>query len=197
MSGEYPAGASGHGQVAAMTGADDSGDAVWGADRLYAARSAMDDAAWQRRRIGVAELLRFLTIASVELPLDAQRDLFANPRLRADFQRLKRRLRLFELPLVAAASAGGITSRMFEGGSVRVHPSRLEGQVYMVFQLRATANAPRALLFEDNASRIMKRLLPAPDALGQVVLVLDRSNPDDELFLQLFVDPTTTGTFLP
>jgi hypothetical protein len=144
----------------------------------------------------VAELVRFLTIASVELPLDAQRDLFANPRLRADFQRLKRRLRLFELPAVAAASAGGITSRTLEGGSVRVHPSRLEGQVYMVFQFRATANAPRALLFEDNANRVMKRLLPAPDALGQVVLVLDRGNPDDELFLQLFVDPTTTGTFL-
>jgi hypothetical protein len=180
-----------------MTGADDSGDAVQAADRLYAARSAMADAAPQRESIGVAELVRFLTVASVELPSEAQRALFANPRLRADFQRLKRRLRLFELPVVAAASTGNITARTFEGGSARVHPSRLEGQVYVVFEFRSTAGAPQALLFEDAANYVVKRPLPAPDALGQVVLVLDRSNANDELFLQLFADPTTTGTFLP
>jgi hypothetical protein len=180
-----------------MTGADDSGDAVQAADRLYAARSAMADAAAQRESIGVAELVRFLTVASVELPSEAQRALFANPRLRADFQRLKRRLRLFELPVVAAASTGNITARTFEGGSARVHPSRLEGQVYVVFEFRSTAGAPQALLFEDAANYVVKRPLPAPDALGQVVLVLDRSNANDELFLQLFADPTTTGTFLP
>jgi hypothetical protein len=180
-----------------MTGADDSADAAQAADRLYAARSAVADAAAQRGRIGVAELVHFLTVASVELPSEAQRALFANPRLRADFQRLKRRLRLFELPVVAAASAGTITSRTFAGGSVRVHPSRLEGQVYVVFEFRPTASPPRALLFEDTANCVVKRPLPAPDALGQVVLVLDRSNPNDDLFLQLFADPTTTGTFLP
>jgi len=179
-----------------MTRADDTGDTVQSADRLYAARSAMAEAASERAGIGVAELVRFLTVASVELPLDAQRALFANARLRADFQRLKRQLRLVELPVMAAASAGGISSRTFEGGSVRVHPSRVEGQVYMVFQFRAIATPPGALLFEDAANRVVKRLLPAPDALGQLVLVLDRSNPDDALLLQLFADPRTTGAFL-
>jgi hypothetical protein len=169
---------------------------VHDADRLYAARSAMADAASGQVRIGVAELVRFLTDASSELPAAAQRALFASPRLRADFQRLKRSLRLGELPALAAASAGSIASRTFAGGSARVHPSRIVGQVYVVFQFLGSEPVPRALLLESTSDQLVKRALPAPDTSGQVLLVLDRSNPDDELFLRLFSDPTATGSFI-
>src|SRR5262245_46021830 len=118
----------------------DSSDPLQDADRLYAARSAIADVTAQGR-IGVAELVRFLADAGVDLSHEAQRALFASPRLRTDFERLKRRLRLVELPEMAAASAGGIMVRTFEGGSVRVHPSRIEGQAYMVFQFQTGADA--------------------------------------------------------
>lgn len=179
-----------------MTSGSNPGDARHSADRLYAARAALADIASGRSPIGVAELARFLSQAGLELPQEAQRALFASPRLRADFQRLKARLRLIELPAVAAASAGSVTARTFEGGTARVHPARREGQVYMVFQFDDASVAPRALLLED-AAHIAKRALPVPDALGQVVLVLDRGDASDALFLQLFADPATTGSFLP
>lgn len=167
----------------------------WGdADRLYAARAAIADVSAQGR-IGIAELVRFLTDAGSDLTHEAQRALFASPRLRTDFERLKQRLRLVELPELAAASAGGIMLRTFEGGSVRVHPSRIEGQVYMVFQFQEGAGTPRALLLDDGSDRVAKRSLPEPDSSGRVVLVLDRNDSVDGLFLQLFSDATATGSF--
>ena len=166
------------------------------ANRLYAARSAAADVVSAQGRIGVAELVRFLTDATNELPAEAQRALFASPRLRADFQRLKRSLRRLELPALAAASAGSVTLRTFQGGSARVHSSRVEGQFYVVFQFQRTEGVPGALLLEGVSDQVAKRALPLPDTSGQVILVLDRSNPGDELFLQLFADPTATGSFL-
>ncbi len=77
------------------------------------------------RRIGVAELVQFLSDPRSELPPEAQRLLFSNPRLRADFKRLKTSLRCVELPALAAASDGAVDQRSFEGGSVRLHPSRV------------------------------------------------------------------------
>jgi hypothetical protein len=177
-------------------GAGDGGDIWHEADRLYAAREAVAEASAGGKRIGVAELVRFLSDSCNELTVEAQRALFASPRLRADFQTLKARLRMIELPVVAAASAGRVTSRAFPGGSARVHPARREGQVYVVFEFEDPTVAPGALLLED-ASCIAKRPLPAPDALGQVVLVMDRSDARDALFLQLLADPMATGSFLP
>jgi hypothetical protein len=179
-----------------MAAAADNDNVPAGADRLYAARSALAEAAAGPVRLGVAELIRFLTDPESELSPEAQRALFASPRLRADFQALKRRLRLIEVPASAAASAGAVASRTFEGGSVRVHPSRVEGQFYVVFQFGGAAGGPAALLLEDASGRVAKRRLPAAEASGQVVLVLDRSNPADDGFLQLLANPTTTGSFL-
>ena len=179
-----------------MAETGDGSDPFADADRLYAARSATAEAAWGQGRIGIAELVRFLTDPGFDLAHEAQRALFANPRLRADFERLKQRLRQAELPALAAASAGGITTRSFDGGSVRTHSARVEGQVYAIFQFRDPAGAPRALLLQDASDRVVKRPLPAPDASGQAVLVLDRGDPADALFLHLLADPTATGSFL-
>src|SRR5262245_27290697 len=129
-----------------MVMAADNDNALNDANRLFASRSVMAQAAPEQRRINIAELVRFLSDPKSELPMDVQRDLFANPRLRADFQKLKQRLRLIELPALAAASAAGVTSRTFEGGTVRIHPSRVEGQVYVVFQFQEAISIPSALL---------------------------------------------------
>jgi hypothetical protein len=166
------------------------------ADRLYAARSAVADAAPGGPRVGIAELVQFLADPARELSPDAQRALFTNARLRADFNRLKASLRLVELPALAAASDGRVDARNFEGGSVRIHPSRVAGQVYALFQFSWPSTTPRALLLEGTAGDIVKRPLPAADAAGQAVLVLDRNQPSDEAFLRLIADPTATGCFV-
>lgn len=166
------------------------------ADRLYAARCVVADGAPAGPKIGVAELVQFLSNPTSQLSPEAQRALFSNPRLRDDFNRLKAALRCVELPALAAASDGAVPARTFEGGSVRIHPSRVAGQTYALFQFNWPTATPRALLLESVSGDVVKRVLPTADASGQAVLVLDQNQPDDGVFLRLIADPTTTGSFI-
>ena len=177
-----------------MSAADE--DAWQQADQLYAARAALAEAKPRPRGLGVAELVQFLVDRDRSLSPAEQQALFASPRLRADFQRLKSQLRAIEFPAQAAASAGAAESRRFEGGSVRLHPSRVAGQVYVLFQFNWPAGTPTAILLEGADGDLVKRPLPAGDAGGEVVLVLDQSSASDQSFLQLIADPRTTGSFL-
>jgi hypothetical protein len=168
------------------------------ADQLYAARAAMAQARPRPRArgLGVAELVRFLVDRERSLSAAEQQALFASPQLRADFQRLKSQLRVVELPAQAAASAGAADTRRFEGGNVRLHPSRVAGQVYVLFQFNWPAGTPTAILLEGSGGEFVKRSLPAGDAAGEVVLVLDQGSAADHAFLQLIADPRTVGSFL-
>jgi hypothetical protein len=179
-----------------MSAADDAEDVWRHADELYAARAAMAQALPRPRGPGVAELVQFLLDRNRSLSAEEQRALFANPRLRADFQRLKAQLRAVELPAQAAASDGAGDMRRFEGGSVRLHPSRVGGQIYVLFQFNWPSGTPAAILLEGAEGDLVKRPLPAGDASGQVVLVLDRNSAGDQAFLQLIADPRTMGSFL-
>jgi hypothetical protein len=181
-------------EVRIMSGSDED---VWQhADQLYAARAAMTEAKPPPRGLGVAELVQFLVDRDRSLSPAEQRALFASPRLRADFQRLKAELRAVELPAQAAASAGAVAARRFDGGSVRLHPSRVAGQVYALFQFNWPAGTPTAILLEGPEGAVVKRPLPAGDASGEVVLVLDQGSAADHTFLQLIADPRTVGSFL-
>jgi hypothetical protein len=166
------------------------------ADRLYAARAAMAEAQPRGRGLGVAELVQFLVDRNRSLSPAEQQALFASPQLRADFQRLKTQLRAVELPAQAAASAGAADVRRFDGGSVRLHPSRVAGQVYVLFRFTWPAGTPTAILLEGADGVLIKRPLPAGDPSGEVVLVLDQGSAADHTFLQLIVDPRTVGSFL-
>jgi hypothetical protein len=177
-----------------MSAAD---EAIWQhADQLYAARAAIAEAQARPHGLGVAELVQFLVDPSRSLSPAEQQALFASPRLRADFQRLKADLRVVALPAQAAASSGPAHSRRFEGGSVRLHPSRVAGQTYVLFQFTWPTGTPAALLLEGVDGNLVKRTLPAGDASGQVVLVLDQGSAPDQQFLQLIADPRTVGSFL-
>lgn len=166
------------------------------ADQIYAARAAMAQAQSGPRGLGVAELVRFLVDRERSLSVAEQQTLFASSQLRADFQRLKSQLRVVELPAQAAASAGNADTRRFEGGNVRLHPSRVAGQVYVLFQFNWPAGTPTAVLLEGAGGEFVKRSLPAGDAAGEVVLVLDQGRAADHMFLQLIADPRTVGSFL-
>ena len=166
------------------------------ADQLYAARTALAAADAPRRPIGVAELVQFLVEPSRALTPAEQRALFASPQLRADFQRLKADLRVIALPAQAAASSSGSDIRRFEGGSVRLHPSRVAGQIYVLFEFNWPSGTPTALMLEGVEGGLVKRPLPAGDATGRVVLVLDQTSAPDQEFLRLIADPRTVGSFL-
>ncbi len=179
-----------------MTMTDFDNDIVARADRLNAARSALAEASPPERRLGIADIVQFLNDPGRSLSIEEQRALFADPRLRADYRRLKTQAAVAQIPMLAAASAGEVTSRRFEGGSLSIHPSRVPGQVYVRLQFSWPAGSARSLLLESNSGEIAKRSLPSADPQGEVMIVLDEKIPSDAGFLRLISDPTSTGTFL-
>jgi hypothetical protein len=178
-----------------MTAADHSDDIARRADELYAARSAMAEAGARQRRIGLAEIVQYLNDPTRTLSMEEQRALFSDPKLRADFRRLKTAVAVAELPALAAASDSDVKARRFASGSVSIHRSRVPGQTYVILRF-ATPSAPRMMLLESAAGELVKRALPAGDPNGEVTMVLDERNAADAGFLRLLADPTATGTFV-
>jgi hypothetical protein len=174
----------------------DTDDIAQRADRLYAARSALADAKPPRHRFGIAEIMHFLDDPSRSLTSEEQRALFSDPRLRADYRRLKAQATAFEMPALAAASSGAVNARRFEGGSITMHPSRVPGQIYVILRFNWPAGPPRMMLLENTAGDVVKRALPAADQQGEVIMVLDERSDADAGFLRLLADSTSTGTFV-
>jgi hypothetical protein len=179
-----------------MTAADHSDDIAQRADALYTARSAMAEAGPPRRRIGLAEIVQYLNDPARALSMEEQRALFSDPKLRADFRRLKTAATVAELPALAAASDGDVKARRFEGGSVSMHPSRVPGQIYVILRFAESTGAPRMMLLESAAGELVKRALPSADQNGEITMVLDERSAADAGFLRLLADPTSTGTFV-
>ena len=171
-------------------------DFVHRADQLYAARSAVAETKSLRHRFGVAEIVQFLNDPARALTPEEQRALFADPRLREDYRRLKGRATTFELPALAAASSGNVNARRFDGGSIAIHPSRIPGQLYVIVRFNSPASSPRAMLLESTTGDLVKRVLPGADQQGEVMMVLNENNDADAAFLRLLADPTATGTFV-
>jgi hypothetical protein len=179
-----------------MTAADHDDDIARRADKLYAARSALSETKRSPRRLGVAEIVQFLADPERSLSMEEQRSLFADPQLRADYRRLKSQVAVAELPALAAASAGDVNSRRFDGGTVSIHPSRVQGQIYVILRFSRPTNPPRTMLLEDTEGDLVKRSLPPADGNGEVMMVLDEKKASDARFLRMISDPTSTGTFL-
>jgi hypothetical protein len=174
----------------------DTDDIARRADRIYAARSALAETKRPAHRLGIAEIVQFLNDPSRSLTPDEQRALFSDPRLRSDYRRLKAQATTFELPALAAASAGAVDLRRFEGGTISIHPSRIPGQIYVILRFSWPSNAPRMMLLESAEGHLLKRALPSADQQGEVMMVLNERSDTDAGFLRLLADPTSTGTFV-
>ena len=165
-------------------------------DRLYAARSALADTKRPRQRFGIAEIVQFLSDPTRALTPDEQRSLFTDPRLRADYKRLKAQATSFEMPAFAAASSGNVDARRFDGGTINIHPSRVAGQLYVILRFNTVTDQPRAIVLESTSGELAKRALPAADPQGAIMMVFNETNEADASFLRLLADPTSTGTFV-
>lgn len=171
------------------------------AEDLYVQRAAALDAGPAvPGSLTFADLLSFLLDAgSVLLPVQ-QRQLFADPRLRADYARLKRdvltRRGAFELPRLVAAGDRDLDERRFPGGVARLAPSATDAaQIYLVIELDDRSSAPRTLILEADIGTIAKLALPAPDD-GIIQLLLDERSAPDAQALALLRDPNATGALI-
>lgn len=179
-----------------MIVSNDNEDDATLADRLYAARTAYAETKPAQGRPALAELVRVLAEPARALTPDLQRALFADARLRVDFKRLRAGLGAVELPALAAASAGDVAQRAFEGGTVRIHPSRRPGQVYVIIEMARPGAGEGAIILESASGEVLKRPLPAGDPQGRIMLVLDEAQTADQDVLRLMRDPMTTGALL-
>jgi hypothetical protein len=189
-------------------------------EELYVAWTLAEETpAAPRPALTFGELVAFL-VEGRKLTQAQQQFLFANRKLRADFQRLKQdlahrvidrteraeaRTRVFEMPaLAAAASDREVDERSFDGASLRVRPSAQPGQVYIIVQFDDPASAPSALLVESAAGEMARMALTVDekgsrrelDDDGRLLLVKDLGNETDAQLVRLIRDPLSTGVFL-
>ncbi|MCR9193401.1 MAG: hypothetical protein NXH88_01640 [Hyphomonas sp.] len=168
------------------------------ANQLFAAGQVIDTAQRPQGAIGTAEIYRSLTEPSQPITDQISRALFTSPALRAVFKSVQRRVGISEMPAMAAASDRTLSARTFEGGEARLTPARKGTQVYLTMQM--DPSLPREplllILISDAGNRLAKRLLPAADDMGELLVVLDRQNAEDALFLAAFEDPQSEGSFM-
>lgn len=188
------------------------------AEELYRTWTLVEETEASRpSAVALADLLGFLGEGR-PLTHEQQRALFADSRLRAEFQCLKADFALsagaqageggraveavrrpLEMPtqIAAASTAAADFLRPFEGGTLRICPAGIDEQVYIVITLDDPALVPRALLIEGQSrNRIEQMPLPARDGDGEIVLIKDLAEPADASLVELLRDPTATGVFL-
>jgi len=168
------------------------------AEDLYVARAAVDDAAVNPLHLTFADLLRYLSDATASLTPAQWRQFREDPRMRADYDRLKRSLAVAEWGQVAAASGGDLDERTFPGGRLRIRPSGHVGQVYLLLTIELVPATPRILLIEGTNGEAVRIPLPAPDADGSILVIQDvAGNEADARAIRLLRDPTSSGLLLP
>src|SRR2546421_7949895 len=121
---------------------------------LYVARAVAEDTAPGVLSLTFVDLVRYLSDMSASLTADQWRLCREDPRVRADYDALKRNLSVAELPQAAAASQGDLEERTFPGGRLRIRPSALAGQVYLILTLDRVPTTPRILLVEGKDGEV-------------------------------------------
>jgi hypothetical protein len=195
----------------------------WRAEELYCALTLVEEAQpAQREPLVLADLVAFLSEGK-PLSHEQQRFLFSSARLRAEFQCLKhdfavkldaqpsegagavedparrggRRPVEVRAQIAAASTDAGDFLRHFDGGTLRICPSGVDDQVYIVITLEVPGLAPSALLIESQTRGAIRQMaLPGRDADGEIVLIKDLADQTDASLVELLRDPTAVGVFL-
>jgi hypothetical protein len=168
------------------------------AEDLYVARAVAEDTPPRALSLTFADLVRYLSDANTTLTAEEWRLCREDPRLRADYDALKRNLCVAELPQAAAASQGDVDERTFPGGSLRIRPSALAGQVYLILTLERALATPRFLLVEGANGEVARIALPPPDPDGTMLVIQDTTKSEgDARAVRLLRDPASSGVLLP
>jgi hypothetical protein len=168
------------------------------AEDLYVARSVASDTSLEQPPVSFVDVLRYLSDPSAHLTPAQWRFCQQHPRLRADYEGLLKKLAIGALPQAAAASQGELQERSFSGGLLRIRPSSIPGQVYLIFSIDPAPHAPRLLVIEGTDGSVARIALPEPDSDGSMLVIQDTDRSEaDANAVRLLRDPTTSGIFLP
>jgi hypothetical protein len=162
---------------------------------MFVTSAILEEGRLSEGALGIQEIVDFLTRNSASLTPAQTRRLFADRTLRETYRQLKSELAAMQMPRIAAASSGDVVERRFDGGTLRLTPSRngLHVNLLIRFDDPGRTGGPLMLILET-AQDIAKLAVPPPDAAGEVFLILDRSS--DAAFIAAIGDPQATGSFV-
>ena len=161
---------------------------------IYVASAILREGSRSADAFGVAEIVDFLTRPGAALSITQSRRLFVDPKLREAYRMLKTRLSAMALPAVAAASSGAVTERRFEGGTLRLSPSRNGVHANLLIRFDRPTTQTLVLLLESPDHGLVKLLVPASDSAGEALVILDVAR--DAAVIAALRDPASTGAFL-
>ena len=163
---------------------------------IYVASAILREGNRSADAFGVAEIVDFLSSPGAELTMAQSRRLFVDPKLRETYRLLKARLSAMALPAVAAASTvtGAVTERRFEGGTLRLSPSRNGIHANLLIRFDRPTTRTLVLLLESPDQGLIKLLVQASDSAGETLVILDVAR--DAAVIAALRDPGTTGAFL-
>ena len=187
---------------------DDDRDALRRVKELYVAWTLVEDAKPLRGHLlALGDLVAFFA----EGKWFNKEPLFSNPRIMADYQRLKREYAWVRVdherrregaatlelpPVIAAAGDEVVDDRSFGGGTVQIRPSAEGRQVYVLLTMDDPRDSPNSLLIESPDCEMARAALHPPDPEGRIFLIKDLTDEDDALFVRLLRNPGSTGIFL-
>lgn len=176
---------------------DTSFDPDPASDRAYAMRESLHDALAQASHsLSVAALTTRFLAGNLLLSGDELLEVMARPALRDSWAYLIDKYTLAPLPVLSAAATGDIRERPFPGGTVQCVLSTRPGQAYVKLKWGLDLPTPKRLLLQGHDGQTVAHVLPDPPVSNTLLLLLDLTEPADDVFLRLLLDPRTSGRFL-
>lgn len=176
------------------------------ADEIYAGLTVVATTSNPGARVGVAEILRFLTDALFALSDAQMAKLQTVVSLRDTYDRLARDLSVATIPSLAAAADSEDTAdqsqpviRYFDGGRLLLRPAPHPG----VFYFRVSWDNGRppgsslVLHLTSDALPIGRLALPSQDADGTINELLNERVPAQRAIIHAIYEPRSQGHILP
>lgn len=180
-----------------MTSASDKATAA------LAAELALEAAETSGQPVMLRDVINALGSGRGQMPPHVSAALFRNPRLAADFRLILRRLargaNVVAMPAqAAAATPEEVIERPLGNGTLLLVPSDIPGEARLLLRFSGDVPAGSVLLTLSGADTgAVQRVLPAPDARGEIYVLLDLERPEDRVLSDLLRAPGTEGILLP
>lgn len=164
---------------------------------IHAALATIENTPPSAHLVGAREIALFLSTPGYRLTDGQKATLFRDRRVRAIYADMKERLSVREMPALAAASAGALAERVFDGGQIILSDSGLENIVYVVviFEGEPFPEQRQLLVLEGASGEIGRLELPAPDGNRESFRDLDLGDDEHRSIYRLLQDPLAHASF--
>jgi hypothetical protein len=176
------------------------------ADEIYAGLTVAAMPSDPRARVGVAEILRYLTDASFALSDAQMANLQTVGALRDTYDRLASDLSVATIPTLAAAADNEETTdkiqpviRYFDGGRLLLRPAPHPGVFYLrvSWDIGQPPGSSLVLHLTSDALPIGRLALPPQDVDGTINELLNERVPAQRAIIDAIYEPRSQGHILP